>query len=229
MVPVDSTQSAARRVRALDLLLICCSAPVWLPALALTGLAVLATSGRPVFFLQKRVGRDRAVFNLIKFRTMRPGDNPVIPVDERITPIGRFLRRSSLDELPQLFNVIRGEMSLVGPRPMLPKHARFVGPEREIRFAVRPGLTGLAQVSGRNAIAWSDRLACDATWVEGIGVRSALKILQRTARVVISGEGVDGHCANDPFLREDPPAVPERTIELDSLADAHHEAQAVSS
>lgn len=219
MRPRLACRRASRRVRALDLFLVCVSAPLWLLTLAVVGLAVLVTSGRPVFFTQQRVGRDQKNFTLIKFRTMLPGPNPIIPSGERITRIGRILRRTSLDELPQLINVLRGDMSLVGPRPMLTTHAQLVDAAFENRFFVRPGLTGIAQVSGRNAIAWNERLALDSIWVEQISVRTAIRVLSKTGKVVVTGEGVVGHCPHDPFLADERVVDVGTVIELDSAAE----------
>ncbi len=188
------------RVRALDLALTILTAPIWLTILAIIAVAVLVSSGRPIWFTQTRTGRGRAPFTMVKFRTMTPGDNPLIPEATRITPIGRFLRRTSLDELPQLLNVLIGDMSLVGPRPMLPELSDRVGRRGGSRFLVRPGLTGLAQINGRNSISWDARLIFDQRWVDGIGIRLALRILAHTARVVASGQGIDGHDPQDRLI-----------------------------
>jgi lipopolysaccharide/colanic/teichoic acid biosynthesis glycosyltransferase len=163
-------------------------------------LAVRLTSSGPVLFRQDRVGAGGEVFECLKFRTMVDRDNPLIPDQSRITSIGRWLRRFSLDELPQLINVARGEMSVVGPRPMLAFQAIRCTPDQHRRFAVRPGLTGLAQVSGRNTLPWADRIALDIAYVETQSLWLDLRIAARTAGAVIAGNGVDGHPLDDPFV-----------------------------
>ena len=199
-----SLERRQRQLRRFDLVLIALSAPLWLTAIGLVALAVLITSGRPIFFTQQRIGRGRRPFAMFKFRTMLSGPNPIVPDDSRITPIGRFLRRTSLDELPQLFNVIAGEMSLVGPRPMLPSLSARVGRGVSLRFAVRPGMTGLAQVNGRNAISWEQRLRYDQVWVDTLSVSAATHVLAKTSRVVMSGSGIDGHDPADPLIADQP-------------------------
>lgn len=193
-------QRRQRRVRIMDLALLVGSAPVWMPLLALIALIVLISSGRPVLFVQNRIGAGRQPFRMLKFRSMIVGDNPVIPDASRITAIGGFLRRTSLDELPQLLHVASGNMSLVGPRPMLPEHSDRIGRDGSARFLVRPGLTGLAQVNGRNAISWDERLEFDKRWVQDLGVANAAAILARTASVVVTGSGIDGHDPADPTV-----------------------------
>ena len=209
---MNSVAQRQRQVRALDLALIAISAPLWLPVMGLIGLLVLITSGRPIFYTQQRVGRGRRPFDIIKFRTMLAGPNPIIPDQSRITPLGRILRRTSLDELPQLINVARGDMSLVGPRPMLPSHGRRLGRGDSIRFLVRPGMTGLAQVNGRNAITWAQRIEFDRMWVERVGVISAITVLSKTALVVLSGYGVEGHDETDPIIAEESGVIEARPI-----------------
>ena len=140
-----------------------------------------------------------------KFRTMLTGDNPVFPDASRITPAGRWLRRLSLDELPQLINVAVGEMSVVGPRPTLAYQVERYEDHQRRRLAVRPGLTGLAQVSGRNALSWTDRIDLDVRYVETQSLLVDLGLIARTARTILSGEGIDGHPTDDPL------ATPEST------------------
>lgn len=166
----------------------------------LIALAVRLSSPGPVLFRQDRIGAGGDVFECLKFRTMVDGDNPLIPDQSRVTVVGRLLRRFSIDELPQLVNVARGEMSIVGPRPMLAFQADRCAPDQHRRFAVRPGLTGLAQVSGRNALPWSDRIALDIEYVENQSLCLDVGIIVRTARAVIAGNGVNGHPTDDPFV-----------------------------
>ena len=160
---------------------------------------VLVTMGRPVLFRQARPGRGGRPFTLVKFRTMRGGDGPD---EQRVTRVGRFLRRTSLDELPELWNVLRGDMSLVGPRPLLVEYLERYTPREARRHEVRPGLTGLAQVAGRNATTWEERLELDVQYVETRSLGLDLRILARTVLVVLRGEGIsaDGH-ATMPELR----------------------------
>lgn len=164
------------------------------PVLAAIAFAIRVTMGSPVLFCQRRLGRGGRPFELVKFRTMRPPspgrEAPELDV-ERLTRLGRFLRASSLDELPSVWNLLRGELTLVGPRP-LPVHYwdRFRGDEYE-RFHVKPGITGLAQVSGRNLVGWDERLALDVRYVRTRTLRSDLGILARTVPMVLRRAGVD--------------------------------------
>lgn len=190
--------------RALDLFLVALLA---VPALAVgvvCAVAVKLTSRGPVFFRQERVGMGGRPFRVWKFRTMVVGDNPVFPDASRITPVGRVLRRYSLDELPQLLNVVAGEMSVVGPRPTLAYQAERYDDHQRRRLDVRPGLTGLAQVSGRNSLTWAERIEYDVRYVEEQGVATDLRLLARTVRTILSGEGVEGHPDDDPLARIDP-------------------------
>ncbi len=188
-----------RGKRAVDLAIL---AVLALPAAALGAVcaaAVRLTSRGPVFFRQDRVGMGGEVFSVWKFRTMIAGDNPIFPDASRITSAGRWLRRLSLDELPQLINVAQGDMSIVGPRPTLPYQVERYDGRQRLRLSVRPGLTGLAQVSGRNALGWAERIELDITYVQVQSVRADLQILARTAKVVLSGEGAEGHPTDDPL------------------------------
>lgn len=166
---------------------------------AAAAIAVRLTSSGPVLFRQERVGRDGVPFTVLKFRTMTDGDNPIIPDDDVITRAGRFLRRTSLDELPQLINVARGEMSVVGPRPTLAYQVERWTDRQRRRLNVRPGLTGLAQVNGRNDLSWPERIEFDLTYVETQSVRTDLTILVKTATAMISGEGTGATAADDPL------------------------------
>lgn len=156
------------------------------PVIAATALAVLIVLGRPVLFRQARMGRGGVPFTLIKFRSMVEGTGPDVA---RLGRFGRALRASALDELPQLLHVLRGAMSLVGPRPLLPADAARYTPRQRLRLQVRPGLTGLAQIGGRNALAWDDRLERDARYVETVSLRGDLAILLRTPAVLLEGRG----------------------------------------
>ena len=168
--------------RAFDLLLIVLFAPLWLPALALTACAVRAGMGAPVFFRQKRAGLNGRPFRLLKFRTMREGDGSD---EERLTRFGRFLRASSLDELPELWNVLKGEMSLVGPRPLPVRYLPRYTPEQNRRHEVLPGITGWAQVNGRNSLDWETKFRYDVDYVDSRSHWLDLKILVMTVGQVL--------------------------------------------
>jgi lipopolysaccharide/colanic/teichoic acid biosynthesis glycosyltransferase len=165
------------------------------PVLVGIALWVRRDSRGPALFRQRRIGYAGRPFTLLKFRTMVVGAEgmgaglAVADGDERITAAGRALRRLSLDELPQLLNVIRGDMSLVGPRPTVESQVRLYDARQRRRLLARPGLTGLAQVSGRNAIPWSERIEMDLAYVDRWSLRRDLAILVRTARVVLGREG----------------------------------------
>ena len=181
---------------------------------AACAVAVRVTSRGPVFFRQERVGMGGGLFRVWKFRTMVDGDNPVFPDASRITSAGRVLRRLSLDELPQLVNVATGEMSVVGPRPTLAYQVERYTDHQRRRLAVRPGLTGLAQVSGRNALSWGERIEFDLAYVDTQSPLTDLRIIVRTFATMLSGEGVEGHPTDDPLAGdaggEQPGAGPER-------------------
>lgn len=163
------------------------------PVLAATALAIRATMGAPVLFTQPRTGYRGRPFNVIKFRTMRDAAGPdgrPLPDVARLTRLGRLLRATSLDELPQLVNVLRGELSLVGPRPFMHKYAPLYTPEQRRRFEVRPGITGWAQINGRNSQDWPTKLRLDVWYVDHWSLWLDLKILALTAVRVLQGSGV---------------------------------------
>lgn len=160
---------------------------------AACAVAVRLTSPGPILFRQERVGRHGEPFQVLKFRTMINEPNPIFPDASRITSAGRVLRRFSLDELPQLINVARGEMSIVGPRPTLAYQVERYDDRQRRRLDVRPGLTGLAQVSGRNALSWPERIEFDVQYVEQKSLWLDLKLIARTAKALLGGEGVEGH------------------------------------
>ena len=164
------------------------SAPVQL----VTAGVVVAAQGRPVLFRQARPGKDGVVFELVKFRTMRHPDATHVTDADRLTPVGRFLRSTSLDELPTLWNVLKGDMSLVGPRPLLVEYLPRYSAEQARRHEVRPGVTGLAQVSGRNGLSWEDKFALDVEYVDSRSLRLDLSILVRTVRSVLRRQGISG-------------------------------------
>jgi len=161
--------------------------------MAIVALWIRLSMGTPVLFRQVRPGRDERRFCVYKFRTMndaRDQTGQLLSDTERLTRLGKLLRKTSLDELPQLFNVIKGDMSLVGPRPLLERYLPYYTSRERLRFRVRPGITGLAQISGRNAVAWDERLELDAQYVEQWSLWLDLSILVRTVGKVIRSEGV---------------------------------------
>lgn len=172
--------------------------------MAILAAAIRLTMGSPVLFRQVRPGLGGELFTILKFRTMRDGDEPDA---ERITRLGRFLRETSLDELPELLNVLRGDMSLVGPRPLLVAYLERYTPTQARRHEVRPGLTGLAQVSGRNATDWEQRFALDVEYVDTRSFALDLRIIGRTVRAVLAREGIaaDGHATMPEFLGDGSP------------------------
>jgi lipopolysaccharide/colanic/teichoic acid biosynthesis glycosyltransferase len=188
---------------------------------SLVGLTVLAvpmaiiwarirsTMGSPAVFSQPRTGLYGRVFRICKFRTMtdvRGPDGRLLPDTERLTSLGRSLRRTSLDELPELINVLKGEMSLVGPRPLLPEYLGRYTPEQARRHEVKPGITGWAQINGRNALTWEEKFALDVWYVDHRSLGLDLKILGRTLAQVVRGAGVSahGHATMPPFTGEQP-------------------------
>jgi lipopolysaccharide/colanic/teichoic acid biosynthesis glycosyltransferase len=191
--------------RAFDVVVAAVALAVAAVPMAVIALAVRLTMGSPVLFAQPRPGRHGQTFVLRKFRTMRDGPEPDA---ERITRLGRFLRSTSLDELPELVHVLTGEMSLVGPRPLLVQYLDRYTPEQARRHEVRPGLTGLAQVSGRNATTWEARLALDVEYVDTRTFLGDLRIIARTISMVLRREGIsaDEH-ATMPEFGVDPPAT----------------------
>lgn len=165
------------------------------PLLVVLGAISWWYQGWPVVFTQDRPGRHGRVFRLYKFRTMTnatDASGQLLPDEARLTPIGRFLRKTSLDEVPQLFNVLRGEMSLIGPRPLLVRYLDRYTPEHHRRHDVRPGITGWAQVNGRNAVAWHDRFDLDVWYVDNWSLALDARVLWQTVRTVFRREGISG-------------------------------------
>ena len=163
------------------------------PVLALVAYKIRRQMGAPVLFSQTRPGRHGKPFQMVKFRTMRDAvdaDGRPLPDAERLTKLGRFLRSSSLDELPELWNVLKGEMSLVGPRPLLMEYLPLYSPEQARRHEVRPGVTGWAQVNGRNAISWDEKFALDVWYVDSRSLWLDLKIIWLTIRKVIKRDDI---------------------------------------
>jgi lipopolysaccharide/colanic/teichoic acid biosynthesis glycosyltransferase len=176
------------------------------PLLLAIALLVRIKLGRPVLFTQRRPGRNGTLFTVYKFRTMleRPAGSDIEAVSsdaERLTPFGSFLRATSLDELPELWNVLVGQMSIVGPRPWLAEYLERYSPEQARRHEVRPGITGWAQVNGRNRLPWADRIELDVWYVDNRSFALDLAILARTVAAVFGREGIsaEGHATMEPF------------------------------
>jgi lipopolysaccharide/colanic/teichoic acid biosynthesis glycosyltransferase len=184
--------------RALDLLIAGVALVLASPVIAIAAIAIKLGSPGPVIYRSRRSGLDGREFDLLKLRTMKVGSDPVgvgTPVlagDARVTRVGHFLRRFSLDELPNLVNVLRGEMAIVGPRPTLPAQVADYTPHQRRRLDVKPGLTGWAQVNGRAGIPWEERIELDVWYVEHRTPTLDLRILLRTARLLVTGHGLYG-------------------------------------
>ncbi len=173
--------------RCLDFLLSLCGLIVLSPILLVLCILVRVKLGSPIFFKQERPGKDEKIFTLCKFRTMtdkRDENGELLPDAVRLTKFGKLLRSTSLDELPELFNILKGDMSIVGPRPLLVSYLPYYSEREKLRHSVRPGLTGLAQVSGRNFIDWDRRLAKDVEYVENLSFTMDMKVLWMTVRTV---------------------------------------------
>ena len=174
--------------RTFDLFVVLLTAPLWLPLLAVVALATLLAAGRPVLFRQERAGLHGRVFRILKFRTMRTGAGSDA---ERTTRFGRFLRSTSLDELPQLLQVLSGKMSLVGPRPLPSVYLPRYSAEQARRHETRPGITGWAQVNGRNAISWDEKFRLDVWYVDHRSLALDLRILALTVLKTLSRSGIN--------------------------------------
>jgi len=174
------------------------------PVLLGVAAAVRLRLGSPVLFAQERPGLGGRPFILYKFRTMRDAvdaEGEPLPDEQRLTALGRFLRKTSLDELPQLWNVLRGDMGLVGPRPLLPEYLALYTPEQRRRHEVRPGITGWVQVNGRNAVSWDERFRLDVWYVDNRSLALDLRILALTVKKVLVREGISqpGHATAERF------------------------------
>jgi lipopolysaccharide/colanic/teichoic acid biosynthesis glycosyltransferase len=192
--------------RSLDVLLSVLGLAVLSPLLLGLAIAVRLALGSPILFRQSRPGLHGRPFTLYKFRSLRDDPTGTRPDQERLTRFGSMLRQTSLDELPELWNVLRGDMSLVGPRPLLMEYLPLYTPEQARRHDVRPGLTGWAQVNGRNAISWEEKFRLDLWYVEHQSLGLDLRILALTLRRVIAGEGISepGQATATPFRGSGP-------------------------
>lgn len=198
-----STATARALKRGIDVVGALVLLVVTSPLLFVAALAIRRTMGSPVLFRQARTGLGGWTFTLLKLRTMtNAGAGDLSRDAQRLTPLGRFLRTTSVDELPQLWNVLRGDMSLVGPRPLLPSYLPRYSPAQARRHEVPPGLTGLAQVNGRNALSWEEKFALDVRYVDAWSLALDLAILWQTVVTLVRGRGVsaDGHVTMPEFL-----------------------------
>jgi len=182
-----------RLKRPLDVALVVISAPLWVPVLFMAAVVVRVGLGRGVLFRQPRAGLHSQPFEMLKLRTMtdtRDQSGNLLPDQDRLPALGRFLRQTSLDELPGLLNVLRGDMSLVGPRPFLTQYVGRYSSHHQRRHDVRPGITGLAQVSGRNALSWDERLDLDVVYVDSCSLALDVRILYKTIAAVVFRTGI---------------------------------------
>ena len=165
-----------------------------LPIFIFVAYKVRKNLGAPIFFYQERPGKDRKIFKMIKFRSMKDAvdkDGNPLPDEKRITPFGHKLRSTSLDEMPQLINVLKGDMSIVGPRPQMKDFLEHYTPEQMRRHEVRPGMTGLAQVSGRNHLSWEEKFELDVEYVDQQSIGLDFKIMLKTVKVMVKKEGIN--------------------------------------
>lgn len=186
--PKHRTYDAVKR--AMDVTLAGTALIALSPVMAATAGVVMASLGRPVIFRQERPGMNGKSFHLVKLRTMKPLLHDAQSDSERMTPVGNWLRATSLDELPTLWNVVKGDMSLVGPRPLLTWYVEHYTPHQARRHEVRPGVTGLAQVTGRNSVSWEERFDRDVEYVDRRSFRLDMEIIFRTIAVVLKRHGI---------------------------------------
>jgi sugar transferase EpsL len=182
--------------RLFDLLLSCFSLLIFSPLILFVALLIRKKLGSPIIFKQQRPGLNGDLFELYKFRTMsdeKDQNGELLPDHVRLTPFGKILRKLSLDEFPQLINVMKGDMSLIGPRPLLPEYLSLYSDEQSKRHLVRPGITGWAQVNGRNAISWDEKFKLDVWYVENQSFILDIKILLLTIKKVITSDGISNH------------------------------------
>ena len=216
-------QSRRGLPRAADLAIALIGLVLVSPLLLIAAIAIRLESPGPVFYRQRRVGKDGVVFELFKLRTMRQGADPVgvgtavTSDDPRVTRFGRFLRRFSLDELPNLINVLRGEMGIVGPRATLPAQVDLYTPRQRRRLALRPGVTGWAQIHGRAGIPWEERIELDVWYVEHRSLWLDLKILARTPGALLRGTG---NVAADPYAGSSPDSLLRQAAEREQAGQA---------
>jgi lipopolysaccharide/colanic/teichoic acid biosynthesis glycosyltransferase len=202
--PAGGKPSSFNPSRVLDVLVASVALTLGAPVIAVLAVLIRMQMGAPVLFRQQRAGRNGRTFELVKFRTMRnprPGEEGPESDEARLTGFGRFLRSTSLDELPTMVNVLRGQMSIVGPRPLPVRYLPRYSDAHARRHEVRPGITGWAQVNGRNALTWDDQLDMDVWYVDHRSLRLDLKILGKTASTVVKRDGIsqEGHATRPEF------------------------------
>lgn len=191
--------------RVIDFILVfCILAIIWPILLIIIIWLHFANKGAGAFFMQERPGKDAKIFKVIKFKTMtdeRDADGNLLPDKDRLTKVGRFVRSTSIDELPQLINVLKGDMALIGPRPLLPKYLPLYSKEQYRRHEVRPGITGWAQVNGRNDISWTKKFELDVWYVDHCSFLLDLKVILLTIKKVLVREGIskEGEATTVPF------------------------------
>lgn len=193
--------------RLLDIILSLLAIIILAPLYLIISLLVLIFMGWPILFKQPRPGKNEKIFNMYKFRTMtnkKDKDGNLLPDEQRLNKFGRFLRKTSLDELPEIFCILTGKMSFIGPRPLLVKYLDYYTKEEHHRHDVRPGLTGWAQVNGRNLVNWDDRFKLDLEYVNDLSFKMDLKVIFRTIKIVLKSEGItDGKTVTMTFLDEE--------------------------
>lgn len=180
---------------------------IFSPVYLICSILIFINMGLPIIFKQKRVGKNEEIFNMYKFRTMtnkKDEKGNLLPDSKRITKLGKFLRKTSLDELPQLYNILIGKMSFIGPRPLLVKYLPYYTEEERHRHDIKPGLTGLAQCMGRNIVSWDQKFQYDLEYVKNISFKMDLKIIIKTIKIVLLREGItDGKTETMTFLDEE--------------------------
>lgn len=193
--------------RILDIILSLLAIIILSPLLIIISILVLIFMGWPILFKQPRPGKNEKIFNMYKFRTMtnkKDKDGNLLPDNQRLNKFGKFLRSTSLDELPELFNILFGKMSFIGPRPLLVKYLPYYTEEEHHRHDVRPGLTGWAQVNGRNNLNWDDRFKLDVEYVNNLTFMMDIKVIFKTVSIVFKREGItDGKTETMTFLDEE--------------------------
>ena len=182
--------------RLLDIILSLIGIIITFPIFIIIGLLVVIFLGRPAIFRQERPGKNEKIFTMYKFRTMtnkKDKNGNLLPDEKRLTKFGKFLRKTSLDEIPEFFNILKGDMSFIGPRPLLVEYLDYYNKDEKHRHDVRPGLTGLAQVSGRNLLSWEEKFKLDVEYVNNITFINDLKIIFKTIKTVLIREGISSN------------------------------------
>lgn len=180
--------------RALDIICALAAIIVFCWLYIIVAVLVKIKLGSPVIFTQERPGKDAKIFKMYKFRTMtneKDDDGRLLPDEQRLTKFGKFLRKTSLDELPEAFNILKGDMSVVGPRPLMARYVRYYNETEKKRHLVRPGLTGYAQIKGRNSVSWDERMKLDVFYVDNVSIVMDLRVIFSTIKIVLKREGIE--------------------------------------